>query len=190
MNNYKIYIYENNITHKKYIGQTCLSLSQRAGKDGIKYENCIAFYRAINKYGWNNFQSQILEDNLTLKEANQKEQYYINLYHTQDKDYGYNIRNAGSNGALSQDTKEKISKSMTGKKHHNYGKGKKIMCVNTGEIFDNASRAAEWCIGGDRNHIRQIANHSSRLKTNGKHPVTGEPLKWKFVNEEATYNAE
>ena len=43
---------------------------------------------------------------------------------------------------------------------------------------------------GDRNHIRQVANHSTKLKTNGKHPITGERLKWEFVEEEATYNVE
>lgn len=187
---YKIYMYENITNHKKYIGQTCLSLSQRAGKNGIKYKNCIYFYKAIQKYGWENFSSIILEEGLTLEEANQKEQEYINLYNTQNENYGYNLRDAGSQGHLANSTKQKISNSIKGTQHPNYGKGKKIRCVNTGQIFDNANRAAEWCINGDRNHIRQVANHSTRLKTNGKHPITGESLKWEFVEEEATYNAE
>ena len=189
-NKYKVYMYENLINHKRYIGQTCLSLSQRAGKQGIKYKNCDYFYKAILKYGWNNFSSSILASNLTLDEANKKEQYFIDLYKTQNPDLGYNLRNAGSNGALNLETKEKISQSISGINNPNYGKGKKIRCINTGEIFDNANRAVEWCIDGDRNHIRQIANHSTRLKTNGKHPITGERLKWEFVEEEATYNAE
>ena len=180
-------MYENVLNHKKYIGQTSQTLSQRAGKNGEKYKNCTYFYRAILKYGWDNFKSSILEENLTFDEANEKEQYYIDLYNTQNEDCGYNLKNGGSNGQLSLATKQKISESIKGNKHPNYNKGKKIRCINTGEIFDNASRAAEWC-GGDRNHIRQIANHSTRLKTNGKHPKTGEPLKWEFVNEkEATY---
>ena len=189
-NNYKIYMYENNINQKKYIGQTCLSLSQRAGKNGIKYKNCIYFYKAIQKYGWNNFSVKILEDNLTLEEANMKEQQYINFYNTKNKNYGYNLRDGGSHGHLAETTKEKISNSLKSINNPNYGKGKKIRCINTGEIFDNASRAAQWCINGDRNHIRQVANHSTRLKTNGKHPITGESLKWEFVdNAEATYGA-
>lgn len=187
---YKIYMYENIANHKKYIGQTCLSLSQRAGKNGIKYKNCIYFYKAIQKYGWENFSSIILEEGLTLEEANLKEQEYINLYNTQNENYGYNLRDAGSQGHLANSTKQKISNSIKGNQHPNYGKGKKIRCINTGQVFDNANRAAEWCVNGDRNHIRQVANHSTRLKTNGKHPITGESLKWEFVEEEATYNAE
>lgn len=66
MNKYKIYMYENIINHKKYIGQTYTSLEQRAGKNGIKYKNCTCFYNAIQKYGWDNFQSYILEENLSL----------------------------------------------------------------------------------------------------------------------------
>lgn len=190
MNIYKIYMYENKINHKKYIGQTCSSLYQRSGKEGKKYKNCVAFYQAIQKYGWNNFSVKILESNLTLEEANLKEQEYINLFNTQNKQFGYNIRNASSQGTLSEETKEKISKSLSGEKHPNYGKGKKIRCINTGQIFDNASRAAEWCKGGDRNHIRQVANGKGRLKTNGKHPITGEPLRWEFIGKEAIYNAE
>lgn len=187
---YKIYMYENLINHKKYIGQTCLTISQRAGKQGIKYKNCDYFYKAILKYGWDNFKCSILADNLTLEEANLQEQYFINLYQTQNHSYGYNLRDAGSQGHLSEETKSKISKALSSIGNPNYGKGKKIRCVNTGEIFDNANRAAEWCAGGDRNHIRQVANHSTKLKTNGKHPITGEKLKWEFVEEEATYNAE
>ena len=173
---YKIYMYENLINHKKYIGQTCLTLSQRAGKQGNRYKNCDYFYKAILKYGWNNFKSSILASNLTLEEANLKEQYFINLYQTKNHLYGYNLRDAGSQGRLSKETKLKISKALSSTGNPNYGKGKKIRCVNTGEIFDNANRAAEWCVNGDRNHIRQVANHSTKLKTNGKHPITGERL--------------
>lgn len=48
-NNYKVYMYKNNINQKKYIGQTCLSLSQRAGKNGIKYNNDIQVLFENNK---------------------------------------------------------------------------------------------------------------------------------------------
>ena len=188
MKEYKVYMYENNINHKKYIGQTCVSLSYRAGINGKRYKNSRHFYNAIEKYGWENFTASILEDKLTKEQAVIREQYYINLYKTKDENYGYNIRDAGSKGALSLETRKKLSEAQSGEKHHNYNKGKRIRCVNTGEIFANANRAVEWCVGGDRNHIRQVANHSTRLKTNGRHPITGEPLKWEFVDEEATYN--
>ena len=181
-------MYENKINHKKYIGQTCLDLAKRAGAEGKFYKKCSYFYSAIKKYGWNNFVPSILEENLTLEDANKREQFYINLYNTQNAEKGYNLRDAGSKGKLAQSTKIKISQAFSGNKHPNYNKGKKIRCVNTGQVFENATRAAEWCLHGDRNHIRQIANHSTKLKTNGLHPITKEKLTWEFVvdNKEAT----
>ena len=45
--------------NKKYIGQTIRSLASRA-QQGKGYKGCHAFYAAILKYGWDNFQSKIL----------------------------------------------------------------------------------------------------------------------------------
>lgn len=67
----------------------------------------------------------------------------------------------------SEETKKKISNSMTGKfsgenhpfygKHHNEESlqkisknrqskgGKKVKCINTGEVFDTMMDAARWC---------------------------------------------
>ena len=92
--------------------------------------------------------------------------------------------------------KEKASKTMKGKfkgeKHPMYGKkhtaetkekmGKPVVCVTTGEVFKTAREAAfatktgytgiSFCCKG-------------RYKTSGKHPITGEPLKWKFLEKES-----
>lgn len=92
---YKIYMYENKINNKKYIGQTCQTLYQRSGKNGYKYRQCPIFWLDIQKYGWENFKCILLENNLTKEEADKKEQYYIKLYNTQNYDYGYNILKGG-----------------------------------------------------------------------------------------------
>ena len=59
--------------------------------------------------------------------------------------------------------------------------GKKVMCINTGEVFDTVKQAAEWCglstkADGDIGRCCK-----GKRKTAGKHPITGEKLKWKFV---------
>ena len=107
MNNYTIYIHKNKINGKVYIGQT----SQRPEKrwdNGRGYETSSKFYKAIQKYGWDNFEHIILYTNLTLEEANQKEQELIKQYKACDDNFGYNITCGGHNFTHSEETKQKI----------------------------------------------------------------------------------
>lgn len=105
----------------------------------------------------------------------------------------------------SDKTKKKISDSLKGKykgeKHPFYGKhhskeslqkisnsrkskgGKKIICLNTGEVFPTMMDAARWCGLSNSSSIGQICNHTGQRKTAGKHPITKEKLKWEFYNE-------
>lgn len=92
---YKIYVYTNKINNKKYVGQTCVTLYERAEKNGIGYKNCSRFWNAIQKYGWENFEPEILYDNLTKEEADTLEIQTIASLHTQNDKYGYNIRGGG-----------------------------------------------------------------------------------------------
>ena len=122
-------MHKNKINGKMYIGQTCQTLKQRAQSNGNHYKPCTVFYKAIQKYGWNNFEHIILKDNLTLNEANYWEEYYIKFYHTWIDDSmcnGYNLKQGGFNRQLSQSTKDKISLSHTGKKASNETKSIKV----------------------------------------------------------------
>ena len=94
---YKVYVYTNQINGKKYVGQTGNSLEFRAGKNGCGYKKCIHFYNAIQKYGWENFEPQIMYDNLTKDEANEFEIQLISSLKTMDENYGYNITSGGNN---------------------------------------------------------------------------------------------
>lgn len=64
LNNYCIYKHTNLINGKVYIGQTCQSPEKRFGKNGNGYRGCRYFYNAIECYGWDNFEHEILETNL------------------------------------------------------------------------------------------------------------------------------
>lgn len=46
---------------KVYIEQTSESLEKRAGPEGVYYSDSPLLYRAILKYGWSNFKSEVLE---------------------------------------------------------------------------------------------------------------------------------
>ena len=116
MNEYKVYklIFPNG---KVYIGQTKNTLKHRFGKNGIGYRKCLKVYNAIQKYGWNNIEKEILYDKLNLDEANELERKLITeVYKSNEDEYGYNIENGGNNiGVHSEETKRKISEGNKGK---------------------------------------------------------------------------
>ena len=134
-----VYIHINRINNKSYIGQAKGDPKRRWGKQGKNYFSSTLFYKAIQKYGWDNFEHIILFDSLTSEEANRIEFLLIELFELRNPLYGYNIREGGKNSAisnitreklrranlgktLSKETKDKISKSMEGENNPFYGK--------------------------------------------------------------------
>lgn len=114
MNNYKVYRHTSP-SGKIYIGITCQSLKKR-WENGRGYKGCPAFYKAIQKYSWDNIKHEILFENLTKKEAEQKEIELIAKYKSNQKQYGYNIENGGNCcGTHSEETKRKIGLANKGK---------------------------------------------------------------------------
>lgn len=95
---YIVYCHTNKINNKKYIGQTCRSLETRSGSNGCGYKECPYFYRAIQKHGWDNFEHKVLFENLSKESADRIEKILIQMFKTQDSDYGYNIQNGGTFG--------------------------------------------------------------------------------------------
>lgn len=90
---YSIYIRENKINKKKYVGVTMRTLEERAGKDGCFYiygTPNTPFAKAIKKYGWDNFDSYIVCQVNEKEEAYKIEKYFILKYKTADLQYGYN----------------------------------------------------------------------------------------------------
>ena len=116
---YTIYMHRNKINGKIYIGQTCQKPSYRWKRNGKGYETCEIMWKAIQKYGWNNFEHIILKSNLTLEEANFYEEYYIKKFNSTNKQFGYNIRKGGKNTPLSEETKQKLrnKKAFLGRHH-------------------------------------------------------------------------
>lgn len=113
-NNY--YIYKHTAPNGKvYIGQTCQKPETRYGKNGYRYKNCTLFYKAIQKYGWDNFKHEILFDGLNAEEANDMEISLISQYRSNESDFGYNLQNGGHNGSPSAETRQKMSEWQIGK---------------------------------------------------------------------------
>jgi group I intron endonuclease len=121
INNYIVYEHKNKINNKRYIGITCRSVQKRwqNGKGYIANEH---FYRAIIKYGWEEFEHNILFCFFSKKEAEEKEIYLIKKYKSNDYNFGYNIQEGGFSSKHSQKTKNKISFANKGIKNGMYGK--------------------------------------------------------------------
>lgn len=115
MDNFCVYMhtFPNN---KKYIGITCQKPQYRWGRHG-RYEHNSYMMNAINKYGWDNVKHEVLFDNLSKGEAEQKEIELIASNKTNQREFGYNIENGGNhNGRMSKETKNKILKHLIGRK--------------------------------------------------------------------------
>ena len=130
---------------KRYVGQTKKTPKERwdngrgyLRKKNGKY-NQPAFAYAIKKYGWDNFEHEIIADNLTKVEADNFEKLLINKLDTINPKFGYNCKEGGSNGSLSEETKRKIGKSLKGKNKKSvtqYSLFGELICV-----FDNMAEA-------------------------------------------------
>ena len=99
-------------------------MAQRFRKEGKGYVKCTHFYRAIEKYGWDNFEHIILEENIkNLAEANEKEKYWIAYYNATDKNKGYNCTTGGNEGSTwSEEAKRAQSERFKGENGSFYGK--------------------------------------------------------------------
>lgn len=107
MDNYSVYkhTFPNG---KIYIGITGKPLSQR-WKRGKNYRNNIYMTRAIEKYGWDNINHEVIGSELTKPEAEAKERELIALYKSNIPEYGYNITSGGECvGKHSLETRQKL----------------------------------------------------------------------------------
>ena len=79
---------------KYYVGITSQTIYERWGKNGRRYKNSY-FKKAIDKYGWNNIQHEIVAEHLTENEAKEMEKALIYVLQSNDKTHGYNITKGG-----------------------------------------------------------------------------------------------
>lgn len=114
---FTVYQHKNKINGKIYIGITSRAPEDRWGVDGCKYKSSPHFYSAIQKYGWDNFEHNILFENLTKEQACIKEQELIKHFNAMDREFGYNSTSGGETFVLSEDAMHKKSISMVDNKN-------------------------------------------------------------------------
>ena len=120
---YCVYVHVNKTNGKMYVGQTIYgNRPHKRWDNGNGYKNCPYFYNAIQKYGWDNFDHEVLANNLTAQEADNFETLLINILDTLDNNRGYNIEPGGvKNKSMSDATKKKLSEDRIGDKNPMYG---------------------------------------------------------------------
>jgi len=117
---------------KRYVGITMIKPNRR-WVNGFGYHNQV-FYRAIKKYGWVNIKSEIVREGLTKAQAGELEMELISFYKSNNPEFGYNIANGGSIvGTMSQETKDKISRTKKGNTHNSPETREKMSLAKKGK---------------------------------------------------------
>lgn len=178
---YVIYLLRNLINGKTYIGQT-IQLPSNRWKNGKGYASYMLIRKAIDKYGWENFEHIILEQFTgTPKEAGIKEQQYIDIYKSMNPEYGYNLQR--SDGPVAPKMNDAAVEWM--KQHPEFGlaraadmhrwrkehpeeakkitekfslagheaRKRKVKCIETNTVYESATAAARNVEGASQSKI-------------------------------------
>lgn len=163
-----VYMIENLVNCKKYIGQTVnFRVRQACHKCNYPKKN-YHIYLAMRKYGYENFQYTILMKDNTVNHDTLDfwECYFIDLFSTLDRNKGYNNDSGGNlNKVCSEEKRQKISKSNQGK-------------VMSMEARQNMSKSQKLKIGPlNNNYGKQHSNESKEKMGLGSNPLYREILK-------------
>lgn len=135
---YKVYMHKNKLNGKVYIGITSKDDPNKRWLNGKGYNHSTLFKKAVKKYGWDSFEHIILFDNLNKISACLIEIDLIFYYQKIQMSYNINLGGEGSesmssetkqkisqtlkNHPVSEETRAKISKKVSGERHGNWGK--------------------------------------------------------------------
>jgi group I intron endonuclease len=117
-----IYRHVYNVDGRSYIGQT-IGIYERT-KTHKRSKDDTHFHRAVRKYGWESFTTEILHENIDTMYLDEWEMYYISKYDTFGKN-GFNMT-AGGSGIRgyrhTEEHKQHLSERMKGTNNPFYGK--------------------------------------------------------------------
>lgn len=97
---------------KRYVGLTKNTVKKRWHSGGRGYEKQERFWRAIQKYGWDNIDHDVIASGLTFEEACELEKTLINVFRTNDRRYGYNVSEGGEKPAAGVGRTEELKKRL------------------------------------------------------------------------------
>ena len=161
-----IYLVTNAVNNKKYVGQTQRVLEERIAEHRRSKTSVI--YHAIQKYGWENFAVEILDECKTIDELNDREIYWIEKLKTKVPN-GYNLTDGGvgtTGHTYTVDARQNALKRVLSPEQVQHmsevaPNRRTVMCVETGEIFISLAKAAAWA-GINFSSISVAANDETK----------------------------
>lgn len=134
---YEVYKIQNKVNNKIYIGITNSGYKTRFRKhvSEMLHGSTFILHNAMRKHGVINFTSVLLETVDTIEDLKLREQYWIKVLDTTNRDNGYNMTLGGDGtfGRLhSQETKDKIADKAKGRKNTQLSKSVAITDLLTG----------------------------------------------------------
>ena len=174
-----VYVHINKNNGKVYVGRTKQDPEVRYGYNGSNYLKRDPytnkylqplFAQAIQKYGWNNFDHEIIATNLTEQESINFEKLLIKLLQSNKFEYGYNMTSGGEDlsNAWSDERKKK----------HSENRRVSVRCIELDMSFDTLSHAVKYT------HIssKEIQECCwSRVKPNRKGKRDKNGNHWEFI---------
>jgi group I intron endonuclease len=184
-----LYVHTNKTNGKKYIGITCQEPERRWREDGYGYRNTRHLYNSILKNGWDNFEHDIIRENMTKEEAETEEIKLIKQYNTTDRTKGYNISNGGNaNGKHSVETR-KIMSEKAKERPICYDKLAKMHEVNTGREYseEHCQKISDALLGrklSDEHRKNISESHKGYLMPDAQKEKIRESMKRHYDNPE------
>lgn len=193
-----IYLILNKINYKAYIGQTKTPFNRWSAHKCEAKNNRLRFpiHKAINKYGVENFQFNIIEICSSVEEADLAEIYWIQQFDSRNNNMGYNLAiggNVNRGWHHTDESKKKI-------KEHNIGKlkphsekwisdriGKKASPETKKKMSQtrlNSSKCSGYHLSDETKQKMSQSKKISKFKNSAK-------LNWDIVNKiRQEYNVE
>ena len=175
-----IYVAMCTVNRKMYVGQTIRDLRQRI----VAHFTCTSgvFPKALRKHGLASFEFIIIDDARTKNELNRKEVFWINHFNCMTP-HGYNMTSGGdgfSDFRRTEEHRQKISKSLTGKKASDETR-KKIGDASRGRI--HSEEAKERIRKGNKGKVVSVESRQKISETRIKMGIgRGVPLSEEHLN--------
>lgn len=143
---WRVYLHILKSDNRAYCGITKQDVRQRWGY-GRGYKGCPYFYRAIQKYGWDNFAHIILYTVDTRKEAIALEKQIICGWRLTEESHGFNIQRGGDDRecAISEEGRQRLHDRFIG---GNSPVAKQVVMFDSSgkriRLFDSATECAKF----------------------------------------------
>lgn len=179
---YSVYCFTNKLNNKKYIGLT-KDIKRRFNQHKGKRSRAVILCNAIRKYGFENFDFNVLKSNLTLGEAKEVEKEFIKELNTMTPN-GYNGTIGGDSSVVH--TKETIEKIVSKNKifwetHKHPMQGKNHSCESK-ILMSIAAKNREHPKGKNHWAYGKKFSESTRMKMSVKNTLGNNPFAKKVVD--------